>query len=121
MLIKRFGIYLMVLLYSFILIPFDNEQTPLLTEPYFATEISEGSSSDLSTIQIYFSEFDSQVKIFSENEESNKLKKNQEKQFHSHSGNSNFPNNKFPSKGVIRKLKICNSETGFNYVAHSYW
>lgn len=121
LLVKRSGIYLMMLLYSLILIPFNHEQEQLLTGPDFICEMIEGNSSDLSSIHIYYSEFDGQLKIYSEIEESNKQKKNQEKQFFSHSCYSDIAFNSFNSNGVTGKLKICNSQTDFNYVSHSYW
>lgn len=121
LLVKRSGIYLMMLLYSLILIPFNHEQAQLFTGPDFICEMNEGSSSDLSSIHIYYSEFDGQLKIYSEIEESNKQKKNQEKQFFSHSCYSDIAFNSFNSNGVTGKLKICNSQTDFNYVSHSYW
>ena len=111
----------MMLLYGLILIPFNYEQTPLLFGSGFLAEMTEGSSSDLSSIQIYYSEFDSEFKIYSENGESNKQKKNEEKQFYVVSSCSDFATNEFTSENEISKVKNCNSQADFNYTSHSFW
>ncbi len=121
LLIKKSGIFLLMLLYSFILIPFDNGQVPFLNGSILVSEINEETASDLSSIQIYFSEFNGQIKIFSESEDSNKQKKNLENQFHSYLSYSAFTSKNSTSKGTTKHVKICNSQTDFNYVAHTYW
>lgn len=111
----------MMLLYGLILIPVNNQQETLLKGPDFISEMTEGNSSDLSSIHIYYSESESELKVLSKNEETNKQKKNQENQFYTVTSNSDFTTNRFTSKGVQNNLQICNSQADFNYVAHSYW